>query len=184
MKNRILAPASATLALVGAITAGLGLYQLARIEAEPRPAFLLTFDVAADAQARKSILANEAKNTFRDARILANAAIRENAYNNVSRLRLVYMDAAEHGRPTPAGLKLLQQSYDLAPYDPYSASWRTLFVLEYWNVMTPAIRAAAQQEATAFLKSGSRVADMRNTLQQVRNPDGRMVATLWTLSLE
>lgn len=184
MKTKLLAPVSAGIALVGAVTGALGLYELARIESPPRAPVLITFDVAADAQARKSILANERKKTFSDARAQANAAIREDAYNNVSRLRLVYMDAREHGRPTPAGLKLLQQSYDLAPYDPYSASWRTLFVLEYWSAMTPAIRAAAQQEATAFLKSGSRVADMRNTLQQVRNPDGQMVATLWALSLE
>lgn len=184
MKITLLAPVAAAIALAGAVTAGLGLYELARIESPPRPPVFFTFDVAADAQARKSILANKTKKTFKDARALANAAIREDAYNNVARLRLVYMDAEEHGRPTPAGLRLLQQSYDLAPYDPYSASWRTLFVLESWNSMTPAIRAAAQREAVAFMKSGSRVADMRNTLQKVRNPDGRMAATLWALSLE
>lgn len=183
MKTNIIAPAAA-LALVGAIASGVGIYELSRMAAPPRRPFLVTFDLSADAQARTSIIANKKTKAFNEARALANSAIRESAYNNVSRLRLVYIDATEHGRPTAEGLKFLQQSYDLAPYDPHSASWRTLFVLEHWGDMTPAIRAAAQREALAFMKVGSKTADIRSTLKRVRNPEGRVASTLWLMSLE
>lgn len=184
MKAKILAPTAAVFALASAIAAGIGIYELGRIASPPRPPFIVTFGISSDAQARASIIANKKTKTFNEARALANAAIRESAYNNVSRLRLVYIDATEHGRPTAEGLKLLQQSYDLAPYDVHSASWRTLFVLEYWDNMTPAIRAAAQREAIAFMKVGSKTADIRNTLKRVQNPEGRVAATLWMLALQ
>ncbi|MFD1192004.1 hypothetical protein ACFQ27_15555 [Phenylobacterium conjunctum] len=167
---------AATIAVVGAVSAFLGLQELDRANAVPHEAFVFRFDVAEDGQAKREVNTALATHDFRRARALAQAALQQNAYNNEARLRLAFIDLAEHGRITPQGLGLVQQSYDLAAYDPTMAGWRVKYVLESWDKCSPGLQKSAVDEARAFLKSGSRVANMREALAQVSNPKGAALA--------
>jgi len=169
------------LGVAGIVGAGLGLNELSRETAPPRAAMVMAFDTSEDGQARQAV--NRALKTrdYGPAKQLANSALSIAAYNTTARLRLAYIDFREHGRLTATGEHELARSYDLAPYDAFAASWRVKFALDHWSDLTPATRAAVHSEAVAFLKSGSQVANMRNTLNSIRSDDGQLTAAIWLI---
>ncbi|MFD1191996.1 hypothetical protein [Phenylobacterium conjunctum] len=177
MTRKLVAPAAALLALLGASSAGLGLHELARASQPGQPPLIVRFDTSEDEQAKAAVrAATAASHDFSKAKALVRSALAQSAYNTDARLRLVYIDTVEHGAPTPEGLQQLRQSYDLAPYDPTSASWRTKFVFEFWDTMPTEIRKSAVAEAGAFYKAGSRRANMAPTLSSIANPNGAKAA--------
>ena len=176
--NLIIALALGALGISGA---GLGLYELSRETSEARPAALFVFDTSEDGQAKAEVNRGLKTHNYAKAKKLGASALSIAAYNTNARLRLAYIDFREHGRLTSVGERELALSYDLAPYDPFAASWRVKFALEHWGDLSPATRNAVHTEAVAFLKSGSQVADMRSTLSSIRSDDGRMVAAIWLI---
>lgn len=173
--------AATVLGVAGIAGPALSLNELSRETAAPRSATILTFDTSEDGQARKAVERGMTSGNYTDAKHLAKSALSIAAYNTNARLRLAYIDLREHGRLTPAGEHELAQSYDLAPYDPFSASWRVKFALDHWADLTPGTRNAAHAEAIAFLNSGSQVANMRNTLGSIHTDEGQLLAALWLL---
>lgn len=167
---------AAAIGIVGAVSAMLALQELDRAQSVPHKPFLLTFDIAEDGQAKQEVNRAMTTRDFTRARKLIAGALAQNPYNNEARLRLAYVDLAEHGRLTPETVRLVQQSYDLSAYDPSMASWRVKFVLETWDQLPAGLQKAGVDEAKAFLKSGSRVANMRETLDQITDPKGEALA--------
>lgn len=104
-------------------------------------------------------------------------------YSNRARLRKAYIDVKRHGRLTPAGLTPFARSYDLLPYDHTVAPWRIRFALEHWEELTPELRTAVHTEALAFGRANSSDVDVRGILGKVRNPSGRLAASLWLREL-
>lgn len=173
--------AAIALGVAGIGGSALGLNELARETALPRSAAIFTFDTSQDGQARRAVDQAMKTRNYAPATQLVKSALSIAAYNTNARLRLAYIDFREHGNLTDQGEHYIAQSYDLAPYDPFAASWRVSFALEHWSDLTPATRNAVHNEAIAFLKSGSQVANMRNTLSGIRNDDGRLVAAIWLI---
>lgn len=169
------------LGVLGILGAGLCLNELSRETAAPRPAVLFVFDTSEDGQAKAAVNLALQTHDYTKAKQLGASALSIAAYNTNARLRLAYIDFREHGHLTAVGERQLALSYDLAPYDPFAASWRVKFALEHWGDLSPATRNAVHTEAVAFLKSGSQVADMQNALSSIRSDDGRMVAAIWLI---
>ncbi|MCI3132725.1 hypothetical protein [Phenylobacterium aquaticum] len=159
----------------------MALSEISRETASGRAPIALKFDTTEDGQARLAVNRALRTHDYSPARALAHSALSLNAYNTNARLRLAYIDFREHGRLTAQGERDLAQSYDLAPYDPFAASWRVKFALDHWGDLSPATRKAAHAEALAFLQVGSQVANMRNTLSSIRSGEGQLIAALWLI---
>lgn len=176
--------AAAVLAIATLATALLGLGELARTT-PGQPARVLTFDVAEDAVAAALVEKAQSPADYQQAAIHAGRALSLSPYNNNARLRLAFIDSKLHGDKLSAtGRKHLAKTYDLAPYDPTLAAWRTRFALEHWQDLDLETRKAVQTEVRA-LGSGTVVSDkIRNELRSVQNPIGRVPAQLWLLLLK
>ena len=173
--------AALALGVFGIGGAGLGLHELSRETSAARPPVLFVFDTSEDGQAKTAVnLALKTKD-YAKAKQLDRSALSISAYNTYARLRLADIDVKEHGTLTALGERELALSYDLAPYDPFAASWRVRFALDHWGDLSPSTRNAVHTEAVAFVKSGSGVADMRNTLTSVRSEEGQMLAAIWLI---
>lgn len=177
--SRLVPLTSAGLATVTVALAILGLAELSRADDLGRHPCMLTLDVAEDGQARLALDKAKTAPEFTRAAGHARNAIAQSAYNNNARLRLVFLDAAQHGHLTPAGAELLAQSYDLAPYDALVAAWRVRFALEHWGDLEPSTRISVRKEALAFGRLRSRAADIPAALKSVHDERGRVVAGLW-----
>lgn len=170
-----------SLGVAGMGGSALGLNELSRETAPPRPAAIFTFDTSEDGQARKAVDRALKTRDYGPPKHLAKSALTIAAYNTNARLRLAYIDLREHGRLTAVGEHELAQSYDLAPYDAFAASWRVRFALDHWGDLAPTTRNAVHAEALAFLKNGSEVANMRKTLSSIRSNDGQLLAAIWLI---
>lgn len=99
-------------------------------------------------------------------------------------LRLAYIRWAAHNRLDGEAQARLRKSYDLAPFDASIAIWRTRFALEHWDQLDRDLRGRAESEARAFLAEYRYRPDMRQSLNQVANPAGRMAGILWQRSVQ
>ncbi|GLK47091.1 hypothetical protein GCM10017620_00640 [Brevundimonas intermedia] len=72
-------------------------------------------------------------------------------------------------------LRYIETSYRVSPLGPGASPWRVLFVFENWNLVTPAIRAAAMTEVRSFAAHDNNAHALVNT---ITNPAGRMAARL------
>jgi hypothetical protein len=103
-------------------------------------------------------------------------------YDSSARLRLAYIDALD-GNLGPEGVKALELSYELLPFDHYVAAWRVRFALDHWDQLTPTLRARVESEAFAFAKT-TRRSEMIAALSSVRSPVGVVPATFWRLRMQ
>ena len=139
--------------------------------------------ILAIGEGRKADLALGA--TPPDLAVGAQAAARASAlapYDSSARLRLAYIDALD-GDLGPEGLKALELSYELLPFDHYVAAWRVRFALDHWGQLTPSLRARVESEAFAFART-SRRTEMISALSSVRSPIGIAPATFWRLRMQ
>lgn len=172
---------AAALALVTILAASLGLGELARTSPD-QPARGLNFDVAEDALAVALVEGAKSPADLERAAVHARRALSLSPYNNNARLRLAFIDTKLHGdRLSADGAKYLAQSYDLAPYDPTLAAWRARFALEHWQELDLETRRAAQTEVRALGSKTAVSTKIRDQLQSVQNPIGRVPAQLWLL---
>lgn len=172
--------AGALLAFLTLTMAGLGLASLnvAAGKANPLP---FSFNWAEDEQARAILEASQSPSSLAAAERHVRRALAQSPYNNSARMRLVYiLTLRTHSFP-PEVQRLLQQSYDLAPYDPAVAEWRTTFALNHWGSLPVATQVAVRSEVLAFREVSPPSTDMRRALSAVTAPEGRLVATLWLL---
>lgn len=112
----------------------------------------------------------------------AAVAIRLAPYNNAARLRLVYIQGRTKRLDTNA-IKWIADSYSLVPLDHTVGAWRVGYALERWDQLPPDLRNAVHREALTFGRVGSRDVDVRKVLASVRNPEGKLAATLWLREL-
>lgn len=172
--------AGGLLAVLTLLMAGLGLASLNATagKADPLP---FTFNWTEDERAREILEASHSPAALADAEASVRRALAQSPYNNVARMRLVYiLSLRAHSFP-PEAQRLFEQSYDLAPYDPAVAEWRTTFALDHWAALPSLTQLAARDEVLAFKSAGRPSIDMRRALRAVRAPEGRLVATLWLL---
>lgn len=172
--------AGALLAILTLLLAGLG---LASLNATAGKANLLplTFNWTEDERASAILEASLGPVALADAEASVRLALAQSPYNNVARMRLVYILSLRARGFPPEAQRLLQQSYDLAPYDPAVAEWRTTFALNHWAALPSSTQSAVRDEVSAFKVVTRPSIDMRRALRGVSAPEGRLVATLWLL---
>jgi len=175
--------ASGSLAASAALAGVLALLAYAGLPAFPFTGRILGFSEPHDRRSLQAVVGATRPEDLQRAEREAKAALALSPYNNLTRLRLAYIEAERLGRLGPVGLTHLGRSYDLVPLDASAAPWRVRLALEHWGQLTPEIRMAVYQEAMAFGRSGSREADVRPVLASIRNPDGRLAAALWLRAL-
>jgi hypothetical protein len=90
-------------------------------------------------------------------------------------LRAAYIRQQQLGELDAEGLRYIETSYRVSPLGPGASPWRVLFVFENWNLVTPAIRAAAMTEIRSFAAHDNNARDLVNT---ITNPAGRLAARL------
>ena len=103
-------------------------------------------------------------------------------YDSSARLRLAYIDALD-GDLSPEGVRALELSYELLPFDHYVAAWRVRFALDHWDRLSPAVRSRVESEAFAFART-TRRAEMVTALSEVRSPVGVVPATFWRIRIQ
>ena len=172
--------AGGLLAILTLLMAGLG---LASLNAGARKANLLpfTFNWTEDERARAILEVSHGPVALADAEAGVRRALAQSPYNNVARMRLVYVLSLRAGGFPLEAQRLFEQSYDLAPYDPAVAEWRTTFALDHWAALPSSTQSAVRDEVSAFKSVGRRSIDMRRALRAVSAPEGGLVATLWLL---
>lgn len=111
-------------------------------------------------------------------------AIAEYPYDTGAWLRLAYLDRAEHGELTPAGVAALSRSYDLVAVDTDFGVWRIAFALENSQALPRPLRASVKQEAAALWTVGPYRRQIRNLRMQLKNPSGRLSLLLWINRLQ
>jgi hypothetical protein len=136
-----------------------------------------------DEQAFRRLTASRSPAALDRASVEVTRALALSPYDNSARLRLTYIDTMRRGGLRTEGVVQLSKSYDLIPYDHTVAAWRVRFALEHWDALSPPEREAVRAEAMAFAKANSQSGEFRNVLQSVRNPSGRLAATLWLRAL-
>lgn len=172
--------AGGLLAILTLTMAGLGLASLNITSGKANP-LPLSFNWAEDEQARTILEASQSPSALAAAELHVRRALAQSPYNNSARMRLVYiLSLRAHSFP-PEAQRLLQQSYDLAPYDPAVAEWRSTFALNHWGSLPVATQGAVRSEVLAFRAASRPSIDMRRALKAVTAPEGRLVATLWLL---
>lgn len=172
--------ASGLLAVLTLLLAGLGLASLNATAGKVNP-LPITFNWTEDERARGILEASLTPVALADAEASVRRALAQSPYNNVARMRLVYILSLRAQGFPPGAQKLFQQSYDLAPYDPAVAEWRTTFALNHWEALPSSTQAAVRDEVRAFRSVTRPSIDMRRALRAVTTPEGRLVATLWLL---
>jgi len=91
-------------------------------------------------------------------------------------LRAAYVRQQQQlGALDAESLRYIETSYRVSPLGPGASPWRVLFVFENWNLVTPAIRAAAMTELRSFAAHDYRARVLVNT---IKNPAGRLAARL------
>jgi hypothetical protein len=93
-------------------------------------------------------------------------------------LRLAYADALQHGALTEAGRKAFDTSYLLLPYGGSDTPWRVVFALDHWDELDAQGRAGALAELRVMDKDDRVRGLTRIAGRSVRNPAGRVAATL------
>lgn len=136
-----------------------------------------------DRKAYQLLTAASDRRTLEEASDEAELALALSPYSNSARLRLIYIDTVQRGSLGPDGLAHLERSYDLVPLDYTVAAWRVRFALEHWREIPPDLRRAAESEAMAFGRVGSKDADVRSSLASIHSPEGRLTAALWVLAM-
>lgn len=111
-------------------------------------------------------------------------AIGEFPYDTGAWLRLAYLDRADHGRLSPAGVAALSRSYDLVAVDPDFALWRIGFALENSDALPRPLRASVKHETASVWRVGSYRRDIRNLRMQLKNSSGRLSLILWINEFE
>lgn len=172
--------AGALLAVLTLLMAGLGLASLNATAGNANP-LPFTFNWTEDEQARDILEASRSPAALADAEAHVRRALAQSPYNNVARMRLVYVLSLRAGGFPPEAQQLFAKSYDLAPYDPAVAEWRTTFALNHWAALPSATQQAVRDEVLAFKSVTRPSIDMRRALRAVAAPEGRLVATLWLL---
>jgi len=175
--------ASGSLAAAAALAGALALLAYSGLPAFPFTGRVLGFSEPHDRRSLEALVEATRLEDLLRAEREAEAALALSPYNNLTRLRLAYIEAERLGRLGPQGLTHLSRSYDLVPLDASAAPWRVRLALEHWGQLTPDIRMAVYREAMAFGRSGSREADVRPVLASIRNPEGRLAAALWLRAL-
>lgn len=172
--------AGGLLAILTLLMAGLGLASLNAAAGKVNP-LPLTFNWTEDERARAMLEVSQSPATLAAAEASVRLALAQSPYNNVARMRLVYILSRRAGGFPPEARRLFAQSYDLAPYDPAAAEWRTTFALDHWAALPSSTQAAVRNEVAAFRSVGLRSINMRRALGAVSAPEGKLVATLWLL---
>jgi len=116
------------------------------------------------------------------ATLLSKDALRLSPYATAARLRLVYIDTVAHHRLTSEGAAAYALSYDLVPIDPDVAPWRIRFGLEHWSDLPTETRQDVYNEAKSLDGVISHEINVRNVLNSVKNPAGRLAAAFWIKS--
>jgi hypothetical protein len=150
-----------------------------------QPPLALTFDVGEDAIASNLVENAKSSSELEQAADHASRALSLSPYNNNARLRLAFIDSKLHrDRLSPEGARYIAQSYALVPYDPTIAAWRIRFALENWRALDTDARRAVQAETYALGRRTAVSGKIRNALQSVQDPVGRIPAQLWLLILK
>lgn len=180
MKTQGLGIVLASAVLAGG-SIGLATLSLAALRGQPVPMgpATLRMSTGEDRRAKLGLDAGVSARDLDRGEADARAALALAPHNNTARLRLAWIDRQRHGRLSPAGVKLVTQSYDLAPYDIAVAQWRVPFALENWTALSPSTRANVRVEALAFGGVRSRMANISGSLRTINNPNGRVSAALW-----
>ena len=131
------------------------------------------------AQAELSLAETPPPAVRRAAAEASRRAIAEFPYDTGAWLRLAYLDRAEHGELTQAGVAALSRSYDLVAVDSDFGVWRIAFALENSQALPRPLRASVKQEAAALWTVGPYRRDLRNLRSQLKNPAGRLSLLLW-----
>lgn len=166
-------------------TTGLSALALQSLSGAPSRLGPVRLDMAAgeDLQTWRILKASPGPAELAQAERHARRALQLAPFNNQARLRLAYISTQRERAFGPQAQKLLATSYVLIPFDLSIAASRTRFALDNWPMLLPEDRLAARKEAFAFNRSGSRTANIRNTLTLVSNPNGRLAAGLWLRSM-
>ena len=172
--------AGALLAILTLLMAGLGLASL-NAAAGRAPNLPITFNWTEDERARAILKASHGTVALADAEASVRRALAQSPYNNVARMRLVYILSLRTRGYPPEAQRLFQQSYDLAPYDPAVAEWRTTFALNHWAALPSSTQSSVRDEVLAFKAGTPPSIDMQRALRAVTAPEGRLVAALWLL---
>lgn len=172
--------AGALLAILTLLMAGLGLASLNAAAGKTNP-LPFAFNWSEDERARAMLEESKSPATLAAAEANVRRALSQSPYNNVARMRLVYILCLRTRSFPPEAQRLFEESYDLAPYDPAVSEWRTTFALNHWDALPSSTQSAVRDEVYAFRSAGRPSIDMRRALRAVSAPEGRLVATLWLL---
>jgi hypothetical protein len=119
-----------------------------------------------------------------EAAALSRKATEQFPYDTSAWLRLAYVDALEHGGLTPAGVAMLQRSYDLVAVDPQVGVWRVAFALENSQALPSPLRVTVREEASTLWRSRSKRSELRKMADTIANPAGRLSLHLWLNRLD
>lgn len=111
------------------------------------------------------------------------AALAQSPYDTGAELRLAYLDWLEDGVLNSQGVQSLATSYERVAYDRTVAFWRIQFALENWDVLPASVRRRAQAEVFVLASEPGHRWPLRTRFRQVRNPQGRVVSSLWSIRI-
>lgn len=92
-------------------------------------------------------------------------------------LRQAMISALEN-KPDSETNRLLDISYSVAPLDPEVFKYRTRFVLENWDRMSPTVRDDARAEITVGWRNFLEKDALQNMAPEIKNPAGRTALAL------
>lgn len=175
----LLAAATALSSLLGLVALNTG------GRAQVGPVVLLRLAAGADRRADALLSGPKPPSVADRARAadLSREAISQYPYDLAALLRLAYLDAEDHGGPTPLGLGFLRRSYDLAPADPALGLWRIQFALQNYGRLPPDLRQAVKHEVEIQWRSEYRREPLSKMVGGIRDPAGRIMLALWTYRL-
>ncbi len=90
--------------------------------------------------------------------------------NHYAWLRLAFIEIAEKGALGADGIRYLQHSYDVAPYD--SLAWRMGMAFETWPSLPKDLQDAVRDDLRVNWRTGRRRASYSSLPGKVRNPAG------------
>jgi hypothetical protein len=94
-------------------------------------------------------------------------------------LAVAYLEYLKAGRTlSPAAALALDHSYAVSFFDRTGGVWRMGFCLENWGALPPKLRQAALTEARVALNDPTMGPKLRERLQQVRDPAGRLAGLM------
>lgn len=109
---------------------------------------------------------------------VSRASLHQTPYNVPTAMRLAMMQMDISSRLNPAGLEILQQSYDLVAVTRNGGQLRVLLALENWSQLSPTLRRQVIDEFKALGKIDKERKELRALVPVVAHPLGRSVGLM------